>query len=180
MACNGRMSLPLTRQAANLIAVTADSNTSGGHSRMVLGSSRVMPALSNDYNWYQNMAYLELQLLVIHGQHDQTRWPSLAVCAVQATPLFVRQRASRRWNISSLLLVWGSQKREEIKDTKDTLKLQKDIDQLGCWARKWGMRFQPVKCNMMQITRQRIKKIHASYILEGTILENVESIKVKR
>ena len=32
----------------------------------------------------------------------------------------------------------------EIKDTEDTLKLQKDIDQLGCWARKWGMRFQPV------------------------------------
>ena len=32
----------------------------------------------------------------------------------------------------------------EIKDTADTLKLQKDIDQLGCWARKWGMRFQSV------------------------------------
>ena len=34
----------------------------------------------------------------------------------------------------------------------------------------------PVKCNMMQITRKRIKKIHASYTLEGTVLENVESI----
>ena len=66
---------------------------------------------------------------------------------------------------------------QEIKDTEDTLKLQKDIDQLGCWARKWGMRFQPVKCNMMQITRKRIKKIHASYTLEGMVLENVESIK---
>ena len=39
----------------------------------------------------------------------------------------------------------------EIKDTEDTLKLQKNIDQFGYWARKWGMRFQPVKCNMMQI-----------------------------
>ena len=65
----------------------------------------------------------------------------------------------------------------DIKDTEDTLKLQKDIDQLGCWARKWGMRFQRVKCNMMQITRNRIKQIHASYTLEGTVLENVESIK---
>ena len=53
--------------------------------------------------------------------------------------------------------------------------------------RKWGMRFQPVKCNMMQLTKKkkkkknkkkkRIKKIHASYTLEGTDLENVESIK---
>ena len=39
------------------------------------------------------------------------------------------------------------------------------------------MRFQPVKCNLMQITRKRIKKIHASYTLEGTVLENVENIK---
>ena len=64
----------------------------------------------------------------------------------------------------------------EIKDEKDTMKLQRDIDRLGSWARKSGMRFQPVKCNMMQLTRKRIKKIHASYTLEGTNLENVESI----
>ena len=65
----------------------------------------------------------------------------------------------------------------EIKDEEDTMKLQRDIDRLDSWARKWGMRFQPVKCNMMQLTRKRIKKIHASYTLEGTDLENVESIK---
>ena len=65
----------------------------------------------------------------------------------------------------------------EIKDAEDTMKLQSDIDRLSSWARKWGMRFQPVKCNMMQLTRKRIKKIHASYTLEGTDLENVESIK---
>ena len=65
----------------------------------------------------------------------------------------------------------------EIKDTEETSKLQKDIDQLGYWARKWSMRFQPVKCNMMQITRKQIKNTHASYTLEGMVLENVESIK---
>ena len=36
----------------------------------------------------------------------------------------------------------------EIRTVEDTLKLQKDIDLLGSWAQKWGMRFQPVKCNM--------------------------------
>ena len=65
----------------------------------------------------------------------------------------------------------------EIKNTEDTVKLQEDIDRLGCWARSWGMRFQLVKCNIMQITRKRIKKINASYSLEGTVLENVEKIK---
>ena len=39
------------------------------------------------------------------------------------------------------------------------------------------MRFQPVKCNIMQITRKRTNKIEASYTLEGTVLENVGSIK---
>ena len=31
--------------------------------------------------------------------------------------------------------------------------------------------------NIMQITRERIKKINASYTLEGTVLDNVEKIK---
>ena len=65
----------------------------------------------------------------------------------------------------------------EIKDEEDTMKLQRDIDRLGSWARKWGMRFHPAKCNMIQLTRKQIKKIHASHSLEGTNLENVESIK---
>ena len=38
------------------------------------------------------------------------------------------------------------------------------------------MRFQPVKCNKMQLTKKH-NKIDASYTLEGTVLENVESIK---
>ena len=45
----------------------------------------------------------------------------------------------------------------EIKNKEDALKLQKDIDLIGSWAKKWGMRFQPVKCNMMQLTKNIIK-----------------------
>ena len=65
----------------------------------------------------------------------------------------------------------------EIKEKEDTAKLQKDIDRLGSWTMEWGMEFQPVKCNMMQLTKKQTHKISASYILEGTVLENVESIK---
>ena len=39
------------------------------------------------------------------------------------------------------------------------------------------MRFQPVKSNIMQITRKQIKKITASYSLEGMVLDNDEEIK---
>ena len=65
----------------------------------------------------------------------------------------------------------------EIKNDEETLKLQRDIDRLGSWARKWGMIFQPVKCNIMQLTNKRSSKIRANYTLEGTVLGNVESIK---
>ena len=45
------------------------------------------------------------------------------------------------------------------------------------------MRFQPVKCNIMQITRKRIKKTNASYALERTVLDqdqDQDSLLVKR
>ena len=64
----------------------------------------------------------------------------------------------------------------QIDSTEDTSKLQKDIDQLGKWAMKWGMRFQPVKCNIMQLTMKQVKKIIAVYSLEGTVLENVDTV----
>ena len=69
----------------------------------------------------------------------------------------------------------------EIKTGQDTLKLQKDIDRLGSWARKWGMRFQPppVKRNMMQLTNKRSSKIQANDTFKGSVLENVKSISIK-
>ena len=39
------------------------------------------------------------------------------------------------------------------------------------------MRFQPVKCIMMQLARKHLNKIQASYTLEGAVLENVDNIK---
>ena len=57
------------------------------------------------------------------------------------------------------------------------MKLQRGIDRLGNWARKWGMKFQPDKCNMMQLTNKNLNTIQASYTLEGTVLENVDNIK---
>ena len=36
----------------------------------------------------------------------------------------------------------------EIKNSEDTVKLQEVKDRLGCWARSWGIKFQPVKCRL--------------------------------
>ena len=56
-----------------------------------------------------------------------------------------------------------------IKDTEDTLKLQKDRS-VGMLGKEMRYEISTFKCNMMQITRKRIKKTHASYTLEGTVL----------
>ena len=44
------------------------------------------------------------------------------------------------------------------------VKLKKDIDRSGSLARKWGMRFQPINCSMMQLTNKwtRKFKLHAN------------------
>ena len=57
------------------------------------------------------------------------------------------------------------------------MKLRNDIGLLGALAKKWGIRFQPVKRSMMQLTRKWTKKIYAEYTLQGTILQNVEKNK---
>ena len=42
---------------------------------------------------------------------------------------------------------------------------------------KWGMRFQPLKCNIMQLTNKQTKQNNAEYTLEGAVLQNVDKIK---
>ena len=64
----------------------------------------------------------------------------------------------------------------EIKNQDDCLLLQRDIDNLGKWAKTWGMRFQPVKCNIMRLVRKR-NVIVFNYTLDGTNLELLSSIK---
>ena len=65
----------------------------------------------------------------------------------------------------------------QIHSIVDTVNFQGDINRLGRWARKWGIRFQPTKCNMMHLNRKQVKKVIATYTLEGTVLENIGIIK---
>ena len=64
-----------------------------------------------------------------------------------------------------------------IDSTEDCKILQNDIDKLGSWTRNWGMRFQPIKCNMMKLTRKKKHHIDFEYQLEGSKLEFVDNIK---
>ena len=104
-------------------------------------------------------------------------WCAAGHCA-RSTAVFLVYKWHYDWNrIWDSFIRWWLCLQSSVDSTGDTSKLQKDIDELGKLARKWGMRFQPVKCNIMQLTRKRIKKINAVNTFEGTVLENVDSIK---
>ena len=89
-------------------------------------------------------------------QNDENLWMAI-VCSVYAPAvnkwldcICYREVRTKRthWNFRKILIVW-------------------DV-----WATKWGMRLQYDAAD-----KKTDKKIHASYNLEGTVLENVECIK---
>ena len=57
--------------------------------------------------------------------------------------------------------------------------LPRDLANVNEWKIMFdpSIGFQPVKCNMMQLTNKHLNKIQAFYTLEGTVLENVDNIK---
>ena len=64
-----------------------------------------------------------------------------------------------------------------IANVQDCEQLQKDIDHLTSWAKKWYMRFESSKCKIMRITRKTTHKITYQYTMERTSLESVHHTK---
>ena len=60
-----------------------------------------------------------------------------------------------------------------IRSAEDQFLLQKDLDSLQQWTEKWGMRFNPSKCQVMHLSRS--KRLTRYYELCGEILQTVDS-----
>ena len=58
----------------------------------------------------------------------------------------------------------------------DCLELQRDLDLLSEWSTKWKLNFNVKKCMVLSVTR-RWNKVNFSYLLNGTILQTVDSFK---
>jgi len=63
----------------------------------------------------------------------------------------------------------------EIHNPEDQLVLQKDLDILKQWANKWGMQFNPSKCNIVSISRSI--PLHRFYSLCRTVLQNIHEAR---
>ena len=64
---------------------------------------------------------------------------------------------------------------KEIDGIDDQLALQQNLDSLGAWAPKWAMKFNPIKCTILSISRS--SPLHKFYFLCGTILQHVNKAK---
>ncbi len=60
-----------------------------------------------------------------------------------------------------------------VNNKEDSDILQKDLDQLWEWENKWQMSFNPTKCSLMRITRNK-KLAISNYIMHGQILSCAE------
>ncbi len=56
----------------------------------------------------------------------------------------------------------------------DCTKLQDDLVSLEEWEDKWGMKFNPSKCNIIHVTRKKVP-LNNPYNLKGTVLEAVDT-----
>ena len=64
-----------------------------------------------------------------------------------------------------------------IMNDQDCDQLQKDINHLTSWAKKWYMHFEPSKCKIMHITKKTTHKITYQYTMEHLSLESVQHMK---
>ena len=62
-----------------------------------------------------------------------------------------------------------------IHSLQDQLTLQEDLNNLHCWATRWGMNFNPSKCHIMQIAWA--KPMMKLYEMCGVILASVDRAK---
>ena len=59
----------------------------------------------------------------------------------------------------------------------DQAHLQRNLDQLAVWEKRWDMAFHPGKCTTLPVTRSRKPPLQHQYQLHGHTLETVSSVK---
>lgn len=63
-----------------------------------------------------------------------------------------------------------------INSPSDSLSLQEDLNNMQIWEKEWDMEFNPSKCQVIHITRNK-NVINNKYFLHGQVLESVPNAK---
>ena len=64
-----------------------------------------------------------------------------------------------------------------IASIEDQFKLQYDLDALQVWAKRWGMRFNVSKCNVLRVARRNTLPLNYFYMIGDEIIKEVSYAK---
>ena len=114
-----------------------------------------------EHEWLRTYLTCRTQRVVVDGRASQ-EVPVLSGVpqgTVLGPLMFLTYINDINRNISGTIKLFADDARgllfRQIRSDADCLSLQKDLDTLYSWARKWRMQFNASKCHVLQITRKK-------------------------
>ena len=95
--------------------------------------------------------------------------PMLFLCYINDMP-------SSTQNSTIALFADDSKCFRTIQDTNDCLLLQRDIDSLYNWGKRWDLHYHPSKCQIICMSRRK-DIVNFDYKMNGAVLGRTDSIK---
>lgn len=135
---------------------------------------------SKTKNWISSFLTKRHQRVVVNGQTSD--WTPVLSGAPQGTVLgphlFLILINDIHENVNSTTRLFADDclVYNTINSNVDEKQLQRDLDKMAKWAEKWGMIFNPSKCQTMRMCRNRIRD-PANYSMLGTDLAEVGNSK---
>ena len=136
------------------------------------------------YNWIRAFLKDRSQSVMVEGEHSRkdpvlsgvpqgtVLGPLLFLLFVNDLPNCVSNGTRTRLFADDCLVY------REVHSQEDRVKLQADLDALGAWSSRWGMRFNTSKCEILQVGKgSRTLPATHFYTLNGDVLKLVSSAK---
>ena len=136
------------------------------------------------HNWIRSFLKGRTQSVMVEGEHSRkdsvlsgvpqgtVLGPLLFLLFVNDLPNCVSEGTRTRLFADDCLVY------REIRSQQDRVQLQADLDALGAWSARWGMRFNTSKCEILQVgTGLRTLPATHFYTLNGDVLKLVSSAK---
>ena len=135
---------------------------------------------SDNLRWVTNFLTKRLQRVCVNGKHSDWKpvlsgTPQGTVLGPHLFLLFIND-IHDKVKSTTKLFADDCMLYRPIKSVNDVDILQQDLDAMVEWSQKWGMKFNPKKCESMRVTRKK-KPGKSSYNLLGVTLEECKQTK---
>ena len=134
----------------------------------------------NLLEWFKSYLSNRKQRVVLEGIHSE--WQNVSSGVPQGSilgPLLFLMYAndmSKEVSVQTSVAMYADDTKvfRKIVTVNDAIELQRDLDKMVEWSRKWKMKFNVLKCKLLTITR-KVRPIDINYTMNEHVLEKVES-----